>query len=243
METTMNAEATFRAKAPAIVAQLRSDFPFSADDGCAVAGNGGHESLGFTKLQEIKPTVAGSRGGWGWFQWTGSRRRAFEAYCKRHDLDPASDKANYAWLFLELKGSERKAVPATIAAAGRDAKVIAFEKSFLRAGVKHYPSRQQWAALAADAYAKAGSPVGVLLSAPEKKAVLEDEAKAQVQAAGTKTVGGALATSVTAGGGQLAGLPIWAVVVAVAVIVAVIGWRVVKHAGTAGALNAAAKEI
>jgi hypothetical protein len=133
----MNAEAVFRAKAPGIMAKLLSDFPITPLDAAAILGNLGHECVGFTKLQEMKPTVPGSRGGYGWAQWTGPRRRAFEAWCSKHDKDPASDEANYAWLFLELKGiegTEGAAIGKTLKAADLDAKVEAFEKAFLRAG-------------------------------------------------------------------------------------------------------------
>ena len=152
-----NPEQVFRAKAPGIMSRLLSDFPIGPEDAAAILGNLGHESAGFSKLQEMKPTVAGSRGGFGWAQWTGPRRRAYEAYCKRTGKDPASDDANYAYLFIELsgiEGSEKAAIPKTVAAKGLDAKVEAFEKSFLRAGVKHYPSRKLWAKRALDAYSK-----------------------------------------------------------------------------------------
>ena len=158
----MNAEATFRAKAPGIMAWLLSDFPVAVEDAAAILGNLGHECAGFTKLQEERPVVKGSKGGWGWAQWTGPRRRAFEAYCARNKLDPGSDKANYAYLFIELKGiegSEKAAIGKTVAAKGLDAKVEAFEKAFLRAGVKHYPSRKQWARIALDAYQQAAPPI------------------------------------------------------------------------------------
>jgi hypothetical protein len=161
---TMNAEATFRAKAPGIMAKLLSDFPFGVEDAAAILGNIGHECAGFTAMQEYKPVVKGSKGGWGWPQWTGPRRRAFEAYCKRTGKDPASDDANYAYLFIELKGiegSERAAIPRTVAAKGLDAKVIAFELAFLRAGVKRYPERQRWARIALDAWQKAGRPASL----------------------------------------------------------------------------------
>lgn len=156
-----NAEATFRAKAPGIMAQLMTDFPIGVEEAAAILGNLGHECAGFTILQEIKPTVAGSRGGYGWPQWTGPRRRAYEAYCKRTGKDPASDEANYAYLFIELKGiegSEKNAIPRTVAAKGLEAKVKAFELAFLRAGVKHYPSRLQWAKTAMSTWLVNGAP-------------------------------------------------------------------------------------
>lgn len=151
----MNPEAHFRATAPAYMRKLVADFPsLDLQDAAAIFGNLGHESLGFTKLQEISPTVKGSKGGYGWAQWTGPRRRAFEAWCKKHGKDPAADATNYAYLFLELKGlegTESAAVGKVSAAVGLEAKVQAFELAYLRAGVKHYPSRLKWARIAADA--------------------------------------------------------------------------------------------
>lgn len=156
MPTPTSAEAHFRATAPKYMRKLLADFPqLDAQDAAAIFGNLGHESRGFTSLQEEKPTVKGSRGGYGWAQWTADRRRAFEAYCQRTGKDPASDEANYAYLYLELsghEGTEGKAVGRVSAAVGLQAKVEAFEKAFLRAGVKHYDSRLQWAKVAVDAF-------------------------------------------------------------------------------------------
>lgn len=148
MTVTAASHPLFAKKAPWLMGKLLNDFPIDVEDAAAIAGNAGHESLGFTKLQEVKPTVKGSRGGWGWFQWTGPRRKQFEAYCARNGYDPASDEANYKWLFIELSTTEAKAIPAVKAAQGLDAKVKAFEKAFERAGVKHYPARLEWAELA-----------------------------------------------------------------------------------------------
>lgn len=156
----VNAEQNFRSKAPKYMSRLIADFQIMPEDAAAIMGNLGHESAGLTILQEIKPVVPGSKGGYGWAQWTGPRRRAFEAYCARTGKDPASDEANYAYLFLELKGIEGS-VGGTIArlkkAVGLDAKVVEFEKAFLRAGVKHYESRKQWARVALDAWQKSTS--------------------------------------------------------------------------------------
>lgn len=142
----------FQKIAPIYMKKLMADFALGADDAAAIMGNAGHESGGLESLQEINPTVAGSRGGFGWFQWTGPRRRAYEAYCKRNGLDPRADAANYAFLFLELKGSEKGAIAKVKAARGLDAKVKAFEMGYERAGVKHYDSRLRWAQRALDAY-------------------------------------------------------------------------------------------
>jgi hypothetical protein len=135
----------FTDKAPWIMNLLRADFGLTVEEAAAVLGNIGHESGGFKYFQEIKPTVPGSRGGFGWCQWTGPRRVAFEAYCKRNGLDPFSDKANYGFLFMELKGTEKAAIPALKKAKGLEAKVAAFEDKFERAGIKNMPSRMRYA--------------------------------------------------------------------------------------------------
>ena len=145
------AEAPFRAVAPKYMRQLMADFGIEDIDAAAVFGNAGYESLGFTVMQEIKPTVKGSRGGYGWFQWTGPRRKAYEAYCKRNKLDPASPEANYAFLFVELIGPEKASLAKLKAAKTLDTKTVAFEKAYERAGVKNYPKRKAWAAIALNA--------------------------------------------------------------------------------------------
>ena len=124
------------------------DFDLTPLDAAAVFGNAGYESLGFTELQEIKPVVRGSRGGYGWFQWTGPRRIAFEQYCKRNGYKPESHDANYKFLFTELTGPEKKALPALRAAPTLRDKVIAFEETFERSGVKAYDKRYEWAMFA-----------------------------------------------------------------------------------------------
>lgn len=142
--------ATFVSKAPTYMGLLMKDFGFDKLDAAAIMGNLGHESNGLTAFQEVSPTAG--RGGWGWAQWTGPRRVAFEEYCKRNDKDPKSDDANYGWLFVELSGTEKAAVAKTKAASGLEDKVKAFEMAFERAGVKHYDSRIKWANRALAAY-------------------------------------------------------------------------------------------
>jgi len=142
----------FSAKAPKVMADLVRDFSLTTEEAAAILGNIGHECNGFKTLQEIKPVVPGSRGGWGWCQWTGPRRKDFEAWCNRKNYNPSSDVANYSFLFRELVGPEKRAIPALKKAEGLRNKVIAFESSFLRAGVKHYDSRTQWALKAMKAW-------------------------------------------------------------------------------------------
>ncbi len=137
---------------PHFMARLMADFDCTAEDAAAVFGNAGHESAGLEKLQEIRPTVPGSRGGWGWFQWTGPRRRQMEAYAKRHGYDLRDPETNYKWLFVELTTTEKRTMPAVMATEGLHQKTKVFEKCFERAGIKHYPSRYAWADRALKAY-------------------------------------------------------------------------------------------
>lgn len=149
--------ALFTRKAPPIMRKLMVDFPAWGElDAAAVLGNIGGETGGFKLMQEVKPLVKGSRGGWGWCQWTGPRRRAFESWCKEQRLSVESDEANYGFLRHELKTSERKTIAAVAAAGTLEAKTIAFERSFERAGIPHHDSRIRWAQLALKAYLAQG---------------------------------------------------------------------------------------
>lgn len=61
----------FDTLSPRIMRDLMRDFPIDKLDAAAVCGNIGRETNGLTVMQEVKPTVPGSRGGYGWPQWTG----------------------------------------------------------------------------------------------------------------------------------------------------------------------------
>jgi hypothetical protein len=149
---------TFTAKAPGIIRLLMADFGLSDVQAAGILGNLGHESNGLTAFQEINPR--GGRGGWGWAQWTGKRRVQFEAYCARNHLDPKSDKANYGWLFSELKGPEKRAIDALKKTHTLKEAVRAFERAFERSGVKAYGSRDKWAQRALDAFHAASGDRG-----------------------------------------------------------------------------------
>jgi len=153
--------AVFNAKTPWIMALLVRDFGLDVESAAAVLGNLGHESGGLTAFQELAPTAKGSRGGFGWAQWTGPRRRQFEAYCARNKLDLKSDRANYGWLFVELKGGESGGITAVKRPGTLKQKVQAFELGFERSGVQNYASRNRWAVRALEAYEAAHKPVSL----------------------------------------------------------------------------------
>ena len=143
----------FSAAARMLYWDLKRAFPvLSRADIAAIIGNGAHESGGFKTLQEIRPTVSGSQGGYGYFQWTGPRRRAFMAWCRQEGLEPDSYAANSGFLIFELQTSQAAAIPRTRKAKTLDEKVEAFELAFERAGVKHYDSRKKWARRALEAF-------------------------------------------------------------------------------------------
>jgi hypothetical protein len=209
--------------------KLIEDFGFSVEDAAAIMGNAGHESGGLTQLQELAP-VAGA-GGWGWFQWTGPRRRAFDAYCNRNGLDPKSDKANYGFLFVELSGPESGAVAKTKAARTLEDKVKAFELSFERAGVKAYASRIEWAKRALDAWNASGQgnvPAPPDVPAPEPIPAPKPEPKPAPKPVPAQP--GIVATIFAAILAMFAGIPLWAIVLAAGAVIALIVYIARKDA-------------
>lgn len=152
---------------------LMADFKLSPLDCHAILGNAGCESAGFKSLQEIKPLVKGSAGGYGIMQWTGPRRRLYEAYCARNNLKPTDMMSNYKFLFVELNGSEGKdgkVLERVKSATSLEAKTEVFMKEFLRPGVPHLDSRVSWARIAQTAWA-AGSDASSVSPAPETETV------------------------------------------------------------------------
>lgn len=145
--------ANFRTKVPGFMDRFIAAFSGSTElDAAAVFGNAGTESLGFTTLQEIKPVIAGSRGGYGFFQWTGPRRDDFETWCLANKLAVSSDEASLSFLFHELRTTQVAALHKLWQAVGLNAKTIAFERTYERAGVPNFNSRLHWAQIALDAW-------------------------------------------------------------------------------------------
>ena len=147
---------------------LMKDFNLDLLSAIAIVGNAGHESGGFKQLQELKPLVPGSKGGYGIMQWTGPRRREYESYCKRNRFDPSDMMTNYKFLFVELNGPEGKVLPLLRKSKTLDEKVEIFSKTFLRPGIPHMDSRKIWARRALSAYEKR-SDVKVVDTTPEIK--------------------------------------------------------------------------
>jgi hypothetical protein len=146
---------------------LIRDFDLKPFQAAAVVGNAGTESGGFTQIQEINPTSG--RGGLGHFQWTGPRRRDFEAWLERNadkGWTAETYEANYSMLFRELVGPESATIPALKQAGTIEDATKAFMDKFERPGVPHLDNRISWARKALAAFDASGVTVTKPVPAP-----------------------------------------------------------------------------
>jgi hypothetical protein len=158
---------TFDQKAPGIMDRLQKQFGLTKEQAAGIVGNLGHESVGFTTYQEKNPRSG--RGGAGWAQWTGPRRRAFEAFAQANGLDPRSDEAS--WRFLTEGDPEfQKGLAAVRGQNTVEGATRAFEETFERAGVKNYASRYAYARRAMGGGTGGTSGAGSLAGVPVKGA-------------------------------------------------------------------------
>lgn len=135
----------FQELAPRIINDLVRDLGLKPFQAAAIVGNFGVETGRFKFMQEIKPVVAGSKGGYGWAQWTGARRRSFETWAKNHFYEVNSYDANYSFLIRELKGTEARALELLRTTRNVDEATISFMRNFERPGVPHVELRIKYA--------------------------------------------------------------------------------------------------
>lgn len=128
-----------------LLSDLKRDFGLTDAQAAGVVGNLMHESGGFQSLQEQNP--GSGRGGFGYAQWTGARRNAFENYAAQNGLDPKSYEANYGYLKHELNTDpyERRQFDTVKQAktAAEAAKLVS--DNFLRPGTPNIAARQNYA--------------------------------------------------------------------------------------------------
>jgi hypothetical protein len=125
-----------------MVADLQKDFGVPQHVAVGVVGQLAAESGGFNTLQEINPMVKGSKGGWGYAQWTGPRRREFE---RRFGVGNDSYDANYGMLKHELTDtSESKVLDKLRGAKDSQSAGRIFTDNFLRPGIPNYSGRDKW---------------------------------------------------------------------------------------------------
>ena len=85
-----------------LMRDLMKDYGISKEYAAGIVGSLDYETGNFMHMQEIAPLVKGSRGGFGYAQWTGPRRVAFERWARANKLDPTSYEANYGFLKHEI---------------------------------------------------------------------------------------------------------------------------------------------
>lgn len=95
--------------APQFIADLVHDFGFTPEQAAGFVGNFAAESAYFNDIVEDGAIAQGWAGGTGFAQWTGPRRKTFEAWIKRKGYAADSYEGNYSYLFRELKGHEKGA--------------------------------------------------------------------------------------------------------------------------------------
>lgn len=135
----------FTDKAKVYVPRLMKDLNITKTQACGIFGNIGGETGGFAALQEKKPTVAGSKGGYGWLQWTGPRRRKYTMWCNSQNLDPASDAANYTYLVKETSTDEVHSLEQLRKTTTIEAATETFMLQNLRPGILNLQGRIDWA--------------------------------------------------------------------------------------------------
>lgn len=149
--------AVFVTKAPKIMQALMDKYGLRDYQAAGIVGNLGRESLGLTALHEFGQPA--NRGGYGWAQWTGPRRRLFLAWCAAHKLDWKSDDANLGYLFAELDGDYRRIIPILKTTVSLEDATRRFEQIYEAAGVPAMASRIAWARIALRAYRASKSPI------------------------------------------------------------------------------------
>jgi hypothetical protein len=145
---------TFVERAPVIMRNLIRDFPQLKDFHAAgVLGNIGRETGGFRLMQEVRPKKG--RGGLGWLQWTGDRRKKFEAFCVPPIPGTETNEGNYAFMRQEMNGAERPAFDAFAATTNLASATAVFMSRYERPGVLALEERQDWARKALTAFKNA----------------------------------------------------------------------------------------
>lgn len=106
-----------------LIRNLMEELGLTQIQAAAIVGTLGAES-GLEAIQEHHP-ISG-RGGFGWAQWTGPRRDAFEAFAR------TLDEANYRFLIKELRGSQGHALDQLKKTTSLEAATFTFIAQFER---------------------------------------------------------------------------------------------------------------
>lgn len=148
-----------RAMAVKVARQLMIDFPgMTKEQAAGIVGNLWHESAGMNaNVNEFGSSPPDktygppneTQFGYGWAQWTGSRKWDYINFCERQGLDPRSPAANYAFLKHELKNGEADGTPSSLpyifAANTVDESAYAFRYKYERATMPLDSERYKYA--------------------------------------------------------------------------------------------------
>jgi hypothetical protein len=137
---------------------MQRDYGLTVDQAAGAVGNLATESWGFTKAQEVLKPGAKGRGGFGFAQWTGARRRDFERHIAEH---PGESWYNLNYGFL--KDETRRLFPHLFEGLRqtktRDEAMHSFFKGYEKAqkGKEHFEKRL--------GYAERAVPFGIIAGA------------------------------------------------------------------------------
>ena len=136
-----------------LIDDLKSNYDMTTEQAAGFVGNLWHETGGFKFMQELKPTVKGSRGGLAFAQWTGERRTQFESLLEElGDLPADSYEGNWAMITEEFDTTERGALNKILGATTVEDAATATSKFYLRPGKPMLDKRIQNANMIYKAY-------------------------------------------------------------------------------------------
>jgi hypothetical protein len=92
-------------------------------------------------VNERKPLVPGSRGGFGLYQLTGPRRKQYEAFAQQRGVDPGDVDAQLDFLMMELNSTEKNAARSIFSAPDVGTAAAAIVKDFLRPSPEYRDER------------------------------------------------------------------------------------------------------
>jgi len=150
----------FTETAPRVMVTLMDKFTLTDYQAAGVLGNLGHESAGFDTLREVGQPDG--RGGYGWGQWTGTRRNDFLAFAVANKVGWETDNANLWFLMHELQTDYKSTISALEKTRNLRDATMAFERNYERAGIIHMQSRLDWAKIALAEYHKKSPPIQVV---------------------------------------------------------------------------------
>jgi hypothetical protein len=140
----------FTDNCPGVMKALIAKFTLTDYQAAAIMGNLGHESAGLETLREVGQPEG--RGGYGWGQWTGTRRNDFLAFAVANKVGWTSINANLWFLMHELQTDYKSTISALEKTKNLRDATVAFERNYERAGVVNMTSRVAWAKIALKAY-------------------------------------------------------------------------------------------